>query len=87
MLVINKEGVIFDLPDNELEKHALNQWLRKKDEVSELLDSLSKGVLEINNGFKNAAEAEVVGQGCCNAYPNYCPSGGGGPMRNKPGGL
>jgi hypothetical protein len=73
MLVISAKGIIYDVPEKELEKHTFPRWIDKKDEITKMFGSLSKVIKESSAGLK----IEVEGQGCCGGHPNWCPPGGG----------
>jgi hypothetical protein len=73
MLVISAKGIIYDVPEKVLEKHAFPRWIDKKDEILQMFGSLSKVIKESKSGLKG----DVEGQGCCNRFANWCPPGGG----------
>ena len=70
MLVINAEGVIHDVPDEVMKEYTFNRWGSKKAEVLEMFSALEKLISESSD---SAQEPDVEGQGCCNAFPNWCP--------------
>ena len=72
MLVISAKGIIYDVPEKDLKKHAVPRWIDKKDAMTKMFSSLSKIIKESKAGLKG----DVKGQGCCNRFSNWCPPGG-----------
>jgi hypothetical protein len=72
MLVISAKGIIYDVPEKDLKKHAVVRWINKKNEIAKMLSSLTKVITKSLAGL----ESEVEGEGCCNRFANWCPPGG-----------
>jgi hypothetical protein len=67
MLVISAKGIIYDVPEKELKKHALTRWIDKKAEIKKMFSSLSKIIKK-----STVRKSDVEGQNfCCGIYPNY----------------
>lgn len=64
MLLMNKSGLIYDVPEQIAEKYVATQWNSSKEVISDMLSTLHK-----------PASAEVAAEcGCCCQYANYCPN-------------
>jgi len=65
MLLINKTGRIFDVPEHVVERYVATDLNKSKEAAGEMLKTL-----------RNRTEAFPEEEGpspCCNAYANYCP--------------
>ncbi len=65
MLLINKTGRIFDVPEQVAERYVATGLKESKEAVGEMLKTLQNRV--------EAFPEEEGPSPCCNAYPNYCP--------------
>ena len=65
MLLVNKSGRIYDIPDEVAEKYIVKETRNSREAVNEILGTLRRPDL---------ASPQSVQTGCCNAYPNYCPN-------------
>ena len=64
MLLMNKGGKLFDVPEQIAEQYMATQWSSSREEIGDMLSTL-----------RNPTSADVDAlDGCCNAYPNYCPN-------------
>jgi hypothetical protein len=64
MLLMNKGGKLFDVPEHIAEQYMATQWSGSREEIGDMLSTL-----------RNPAPADFDAvDGCCNAYPNYCPN-------------
>lgn len=65
MLMINRSGRIYDLPEEVADKYVATGSSASREAVGDMLAALNRPV---------SASPESVQMGCCNAYPNYCPN-------------
>jgi len=65
MLLMDKSCRIYDVPEKMIEKYVSTDWKSSKQEISEMLSTLRGQAI---------SSPESVQDGCCNAYPNYCPN-------------
>lgn len=65
MLLMNKSGRIYDVPDQMVEKYVATDWSASREAIDDMLSTLRKPA---------SASSESVQDGCCNAYANYCPN-------------
>jgi len=64
MLLVNKGGKLYDVPETIAEHYAATRCSGCREEIGDLLSTL-----------RNPASAEFDAlDGCCNAYANYCPN-------------
>jgi hypothetical protein len=78
-LVIDGEGKIYELDEAVLKKNLMKNWWERRKEGFKFLDK----VVALMNEYRTAKEAyekaedvDVLGQGCCKRFPNWCPPGG-----------
>ena len=64
MLLMNKGGKLYDVPEPVAEQYLATQWSGSREEIGDMLSTL-----------RNPASAgfDAV-DGCCNAVSNYCPN-------------
>lgn len=75
MVVIDKNGIIYDVPSKQLESFAVPRWITKKDEINELTKNLTPTLGKLQEFQKKAIkEGLIEAKSCCNAWPNYCPN-------------
>ena len=65
MLLMNKGGRIYDIPEQVAEQYVATDWSASREAIGDMLSTLRK---------PNEASHESLQEGCCNAYPNYCPN-------------
>jgi len=65
MLLINKSGRIYDVPENVAEQYVARDLSSSREAVGDMLSTLRKPA---------AASPESQLEGCCNIYANYCPN-------------
>ncbi|MBI5552260.1 MAG: hypothetical protein HY911_12195 [Desulfobacterales bacterium] len=64
MLLMNKGGKVYDVPEQIAAQYVATQWSGSREEIGDMLSTL-----------RNPASAKFEAiDGCCNAYPNYCPN-------------
>lgn len=65
MLLINKSGRIYDVPEHVAESYVARDLSGSSESIGDMLSTL-----------KRPAEAspESAVTGCCNVYANYCPN-------------
>ena len=68
MLVIDAKGVVYDIPEKTIRKHALKRWLDRKDEIRTMFGSLSKVIKKSSPALQSDVEGQLK---WCNLYPNY----------------
>ncbi len=79
-LVIDGEGRIYELEDKTLKQYRMKNWSERRKEGFEFLDkivALMDEYKSAKSAGEKAEEADVLGQGCCKVYANWCPPGGG----------
>ncbi len=64
MLLMNKGGKLYDVPEQIAEQYVAAQWSGSREVIGDMLSTLRKPA---------TAGLEAI-DGCCNAYPNYCPN-------------
>ncbi len=64
MLLMNKGGRLYDVPEHIAEQYVATQWNGATECYDDLLSTLRN---------QPSANFDTV-DGCCNAYPNYCPN-------------
>ena len=62
MLLMNKTGRIYDVPDQVAEKYIATSTSREA--VEDLVGTLRS---------RSTDSSEMEAAGCCNLYANYCP--------------
>ncbi len=65
MLLINKSGRIYDVPENVASQYIAQDISTSKEAIGDMLSTLRKPA---------SASPESALDGCCNAYANYCPN-------------
>ena len=64
MLLMNKGGLIYDVPEQVAEQYVATQWSSSREVIGDMLSTLQKPA-------SAALESEC---GCCCVYSNYCPN-------------
>jgi hypothetical protein len=64
MLLMNKNGRIYDLPEQLAEKYVAVDLSTSREEIGDMLSLLRTPA---------SASSESL-DGCCNAFANYCPN-------------
>lgn len=64
MLLMNKGGKVYDVPEQIAAQYVATQWSGSREEIGDMLSTLQKPA-------SATLEAEC---GCCCAYSNYCPN-------------
>lgn len=65
MLLINKSGRIYDVPEQVAEQYVAMNLSGSKEAVGDMLSTLRRPA---------SASPESAVEGCCNLYANYCPN-------------
>jgi hypothetical protein len=65
MLLINKTGRIYDVPEQVAENYIATGRSASREAVSDMLSTL--------RNQPSVSSESVQAQGCCNLYSNYCP--------------
>ncbi len=65
MLLINKSGRIYDVPEQIAEKYVARDLSSSKETIGDMLSTLRRPA---------EASRESSAAGCCNAFANYCPN-------------
>lgn len=65
MLLINKSGRIYDVPEQVAEQYVAMDLSASKEAVGDMLSTLRRPA---------SASPESAVEGCCNLYANYCPN-------------
>ena len=65
MLLINKSGRIYDVPDNVADQYVARDLGTTRQAIGDMLSALRKS--------GSAPDGPAI-DGCCNAYANYCPN-------------
>jgi len=64
MLLMNKGGKLYDVPEPIAEQYMATQWSGSREEIGDMLSTL-----------RNPASADFdAEEGCCNVLTNYCPN-------------
>ncbi len=64
MLLMNKSGRIYDVPEHLAEQYVATEWNASKEVLGDMLSTL-----------RRPATASIESEcGCCCAYANYCPN-------------
>lgn len=64
MLLMNKSGLIYDVPEQIAEKYVATHARSSREAIGDMLSTLNQPV-------SAALESEC---GCCCVYSNYCPN-------------
>jgi hypothetical protein len=64
MLLMNKGGRIYDVPEHLTEKYVVTNLSSSREVIGDMLSTL-------RNPTSVSLKAEC---GCCNVYSNYCPN-------------
>ncbi|OPX98952.1 MAG: hypothetical protein A4E60_02928 [Syntrophorhabdus sp. PtaB.Bin047] len=65
MLLINKSGRIYDVPEHVAENYVARDLSGSKESIGDMLSTLRRPA-------ETSPESAVAG--CCNVYANYCPN-------------
>jgi hypothetical protein len=65
MLLINKNGRLYDVPDTVANEYVARDLGKTREAIGDMLSTLRK---------PESAPDESSLEGCCNAYANYCPN-------------
>jgi hypothetical protein len=65
MLLINKSGRIYDVPEHVAEKYVARDLSGSRETIGDMLSTLRQPA---------EASRESAAAGCCNLYANYCPN-------------
>jgi hypothetical protein len=64
MLLMNRGGKLYDVPEHIADQYVATQWSGSREAIGDMLSTL-----------RNPASTQFVAEdGCCNAFPNYCPN-------------
>lgn len=64
MLLINKSGRIYDIPENVADQYVARDLAASREAIGDMLSGLKKPA---------AASIETASD-CCKIYANYCPN-------------
>lgn len=65
MLLMNKSGRIYDVPEQIANDYVATNWKASKEAVGDMLDIL--------RSRPEVSSESIQAMGCCNVYANYCP--------------
>lgn len=66
MLLVNKKGRIYDVPEQIADKFVATGWSASRETLGDMLSTLRKQPSVSSESFR--------AQDCCNLYSNYCPN-------------